>query len=406
MLLLLPLLAPAPLDVLDVHPSLGPFTEIDDAVLAADDGDVIRVAPGTYDSFAIRGKALTVLGGPGVVVEGVVRVQKLAPGQDVSVHGLELRVLPFQHEERIIVGLNQGSVRFEDVEVELVGTNEYQYPIAGARVVSSADVTFVGCVLEPKTGYDTTFERLVGAPGLRCSESSIGLHDCEVTGAGNSGPGFPAYSGIDAFDCELDLFGVRAQGAASGDTYLTFAGNCRGWAGPGGDGVVASESDITTVDCQLIGGNGGTDFCPFTPISYADGQSIALGTNATLIEGPGTAPRIQAVDRVQEGAPFSVAVTSDPGDLVLLLASLEPDRTVVQGIFGALLVDGTSAYRRITLGGSGSFSTTLTAPQLAPFETLALHLQIACLRADPAQGGAVVPVVGSPQVVTVLDSAY
>lgn len=241
--LLLPLLAPAALDVLDVHPSLGPFTEIDDAVLAADDGDVIRVAPGSYGSVAIRGKALTVLGGPGVVVEGVVRVQELAQGQDVSVHGLELRVVPLQEEERIIVGLNQGSVRFEDIEVELVGTNEYLYATAAARVVSSADVASVGCVLEPKTGYDTTFERLVGAPGLRCSESSIALHGCEVTGAGNSGPGFPAYSGIDAFDCELELLGVRAQGATSGDTYLTFAGNCRGWAGPDGGAVSVVEND-------------------------------------------------------------------------------------------------------------------------------------------------------------------
>lgn len=405
MLILLPLLAPAPVDVLDVGPGR-PYADIGDAVIDAVDGDVIRVAGGTYGSFAVRGKSLTLIGGPGVVVEGVVRVQELAHGQHVSLQGLDLRVIPWQEEERLIVGLNQGSVRLEDVTVARAFTTEYLDPLAGARVVSSADVTFVDCVLEPKIGYDAWFERVAGGPGLLCSASSVALYDCDVAGEGNNGQGFPAEHGIQAHDCDLELFGVAARGSYGGDTYLTFAGNCRGWAGPGGHGVFASDSAVTAVDCQLDGGWGGQDTCTNPWTNYPDGEPIALGAGATLFEGPGTTPVIRTAPSVQEGASFSVGVTTDPGDVAFLLASLEPDRAAPPGLVGALLVNGSTSYRRIPLGSSGSASLTLTAPQLSPLATMDLHLQIACLRADPAQGGAVVPVLGTPQVVTVLDSAW
>ncbi|MCA8951963.1 MAG: hypothetical protein KDE27_20810 [Planctomycetes bacterium] len=54
-----------------VDASNGPgtnFTSIAAAVAAVPDGAVVLVRPGTYDSFAIQGKSLSVFGGPGVAV--------------------------------------------------------------------------------------------------------------------------------------------------------------------------------------------------------------------------------------------------------------------------------------------------------------------------------------------------
>ena len=69
------------------------FTSIAVAAAAVPDGAVLFVQPGIYASFTIDGKSLTVIGGPGVVVEeliGSVSVKNLTAAQSVTMHGIEL----------------------------------------------------------------------------------------------------------------------------------------------------------------------------------------------------------------------------------------------------------------------------------------------------------------------------
>ena len=393
------LLAALP-DVLDVGPGPGAYPQIAGAVQAAADGDVLRVAPGVYDSFAVRRKGLTILGGPGVVVEGVVRVQELLATQSVNVHGLTLRLAPHQGESRLIIGYNAGPVRLEGIVMPVLGSDHYSLFAAGARVLHSQDVIFSRCELGPMTAWDDWFNRFYGSVGLACVSSNVSLFDCGVVGQGSENQ-----SAIAAGDSTLELFGSRAFGGGGGHSYLTFAGNCRGISGTGGDGVSASASTVLTVECDLRGGSGGYDGC-WAHATLPSGLPIRLTGGAVHVEGPGTAPLLEVPNHVREGDSFTLQAHTEVNDIVLLLAGSGADRLPIPGLFGALLVDSGQGYRRLFPGQSGSFQVSLTAPDLPAGMTLGLHFQLACLRPDPGAAGGSSTLLGATEVVTILDSAF
>ena len=90
---LLAAVVPAQTFVVDVANGPGTnFTQIAAAVAYAPDGAVLQVRPGHYASFAITGKSLTIVGGPGVtfgeMFSGSITIASLAQGQRVVLHGL------------------------------------------------------------------------------------------------------------------------------------------------------------------------------------------------------------------------------------------------------------------------------------------------------------------------------
>src|SRR5258705_7401443 len=90
--LVLLLLAPlASADVRVVSPT-GPYTQVQDAVNASNDGDLILVkpAPFYYAGFTIQSKSLTVVAevNSSVAFSGPVSVLDLAPGQYVAIEGI------------------------------------------------------------------------------------------------------------------------------------------------------------------------------------------------------------------------------------------------------------------------------------------------------------------------------
>lgn len=400
-MLLLLALATMP-DVLDVGSAPGNYPQIQDAVSAAVDGDVIRVANGVYGSFAVRGKALTIVGASAARVEGVVRIQELAAGQTTTLQSLEIRVATGQDEARLIIGANQGAVRVEDVRVPVAYASNYWLFRPGVRVVDCADVTFSRCRMSPALAFDDLGDRTWGAEALNVLDASVSLFDCVASGIGEGGE-----PGIVAVSSTLDLFGSSAQGGYGGHSFLGgLTGNCFGVAGPGGDGVVAQDTRVTLVDADLQGGQGGRDDCTTWPFTYPDGVPLRLLGSSVQVDGPGGAPSLDAPDLVRELDTVTLDVATDPGDVALLLASLVPLRTPVPGAFGDLLVGAGPGYRRIALGQSGTFQSTLGAPALATGETLRLHLQLACLRPDPAAPAGRWTVLGATETVTVYDSVY
>ena len=122
-------------DVWVVDDVAGPgvdFTEIQAAVLAAGDGDVIVVGGGTYGSFAIEGKSLVVTAdlGAAVVIREVVpfgstppatqvRVFNLDPDDDVVLRGLIISPDPNVGSFLGSLSLedNSGDVLIEDCQV-------------------------------------------------------------------------------------------------------------------------------------------------------------------------------------------------------------------------------------------------------------------------------------------------
>ncbi|MEL6715165.1 MAG: hypothetical protein AAFP86_15390, partial [Planctomycetota bacterium] len=174
-------LALAPVDVIDVGPT-GAYADIQTAVLAAAEGDVLRIAPGTYDSFAVFGKSLTLVpAGSTFTVEGVVRVQNLGLGQTFTMQGATLKQLHTNYgEERLILGGNVGSVRFEDVraESELAGGSlPWLAGTHSVRVVDCFDVSFVDCRFGTISGWDDLNNQIVGVGSVRLIDSTVAMFD-------------------------------------------------------------------------------------------------------------------------------------------------------------------------------------------------------------------------------------
>ena len=76
--------------VVDSTGAGGAFLEVQDAIDAALDGDLVLVKDGNYATFTINAKTLRVLADSGEqpVIQGPIFVEDLAPNQSVELHGL------------------------------------------------------------------------------------------------------------------------------------------------------------------------------------------------------------------------------------------------------------------------------------------------------------------------------
>ncbi|MCK6448383.1 MAG: hypothetical protein L6Q99_18495 [Planctomycetes bacterium] len=87
------------------------FTDIQAAIDAARDGDVIRVRPGEYGGFKIEGKGVRVLGGPGVRCHDGIAIFATPPAALVVVSGVVLTGV----RDPFFVGSTSGPVLVQDV---------------------------------------------------------------------------------------------------------------------------------------------------------------------------------------------------------------------------------------------------------------------------------------------------
>src|SRR5690349_16128261 len=261
------LLAPlASADVLVVAPT-GPYTQIQAAVNAATDGDLVLVKPGSsYVGFHVQAKSLSIVadaGLSGVGLQGTVIVSDLAAGQTVTVSGLNADA-SVAGTEGLHYGFysnnNLGSVRCESCR--FYGLPYLDYSGDGfdaARIVNSSDVSLVACTMQGGycfEGYSWTIP--VGGCGARCELSSVTIVDCSLHGGlglegswGTTSGGGGA--GLAAGNSTVFLSSSTAQGGEGGDGG--FAGPM---PAPGGAGVHSFNGGLVRVlDCVSAGGMNG-----------------------------------------------------------------------------------------------------------------------------------------------------
>lgn len=306
-------------------------TEIQPAVDAASDGDIVVVRPAPfpgYAGFTVAGKSLVVTSdGTGATnVGGGATITGIGAGQFVVLRGLILFGLG--PSLPLVVHQCDGAVWLEDDVIHtLLGFGPATTVVQAASVLIQRSTMF---------GAATNDGGVVTAwPGLAASNCTLALFDVETTG-GNSfnGPqAQPGAPGLLLDGAVLYASGSDLKGGKGATFWLDAANPLHGTqGGPGlllGNGAVAD-----LLGCGLVGGAGGPGIPPGRP-----GESIG-GSGANTLAG---SPRhFEATSPVLEGAFTTWRFQGDPIELVGVLISFAPAPTaapVVPGLSAPLLVD-------------------------------------------------------------------
>ena len=188
------------------------FTEIRDAIAAASNGDLILVAPGSYQDFTL-GKGLVIMGtAPGVQVSSGSRISSLAGNRRAVMADMSFTDLQ-------VVNCN-GAVVLDNLMVAGAAPSDY------VQVTNSSDVRFHELVVNAGTGFRS---------GVFVSGSRSELVDCDVEADAAPGAGNDGVSGISLNDSSFaHIAGSSVRGGTGADgnfaTCFSFS------AGPGGDG--------------------------------------------------------------------------------------------------------------------------------------------------------------------------
>ena len=229
------------------------FSDVQPAIYAALEGDIILIRPGDYRGADIIGKSLSLVGAGSALVKmnyvPVIHIRNLGPNQRVYVSGVTAMTGGFQ-ETPILGEDNQGLIVISDV---LTCSARFSYPEGGNSFALCSKV-FLSRLTYQTDGYHS------GIPGGAGFGIALGS-TCAITNSFATGD-------------------EGAPGINSGaDKYS-------GYAGGGGAGV--HESRLWCARTTFKGGPGGDcdwnpAFCACYPLSGGDG-GFALGVTGSTSE--------------------------------------------------------------------------------------------------------------------------
>ena len=378
------------------------YTQIHQAVAAAGPGDTILVRTGGYESFTVQGMGLVITTDLGAFVE-VPRfyVKDVPAAQTVTIHGVDTN--SFNDGPGLTVSDCDGPVWIEDCKLRgplQVITSSSQG--AGARVESSAVVSFHRCTLDASFAYSTH-----AGSGLLANDSLVALFDCDLTG----GQGNPTADG----------YGVYLAGpGADVDGGLLFASGTSFTGGNGGSGtgvftcvdagdgaaglVLDGGVETHLLDVTTTGGAGGLVVPPCGGGAPGPGQLVLSGT---VLEQTFPARSLAAPNPVRAGETLTVSIDGVPGDLVFLWVSgsqaplyVAPVSHPTWPIAGGLFLPDATASVVFAVGALPAGGAQLPFLVPSPPGVAAVHLYVQALMVSgPAADGFV---VSSAQMITVL----
>lgn len=417
------LIALAPLSragVLTVGPdgSGAQFTEIQAAIDAALDDDVILVRPGTYAPILVH-KPLRILGdGTGsVVIDGVrdsgVAVLALGAGQEFVLSGVTVRAFPFLFfQSAIFLSNNQGTVVLHDVLVD-------QTPTVGLEAENCARVLVLDCrILDAGVPGDSFNER--GAVLVRDSE--LVLSGGEVRAGGGNVFQSLAANAIEISRSRLHVWGARVRGgslspgpqgnALQGGTAIRAGSRSTVnlFGGPGSE-VVGGDGGLDGSSANLPGGpalalanrssalihsglalHGGLD-----GLGQLKAAGVALDAASTAAFDPEVFPTLSSnVAQAQLGSSFALTLAGNPGGYQVLFLSLRTGPTLTLPHVGGLgYLDGTNLLKVTSevLPASAAYTFQCRVPPLAALLGSTLFFQSSELLAGQFA-------IGNPALVT------
>ncbi len=368
------------------------FSDVQGAVSAAADGDVVLVRTGLYTSFVIDGKSLLVHGdvGGGVALTDAgarIDVRNLASSQSVVIRGVDAVGQGASFSSFPAVGMylgqNQGPVWIEDCSIR--GTNGGFIPIGhgGASIENCASVVFARCTIQ---GSPTDEVSQGQNHGLQIVSSNVSLYDCEVA-AGASAPAPPSPGWCPSLFCGDLSISCHSTEGGHGVTMFggstLFASGCRidgADAGPGqnqpnpslsctpggngGDGIRVFSGTVKLRDTIVLAGRGtpGGNWtsCPGQCPSGSNGAPITNPSVVTSLAGAARSFSIGSPNR--ENSTANVTFDGIANDVCVLAVSASPASAFFAGEFAGTFVIGAPflLFTFVTLPATGT--TTVGVP--------------------------------------------
>jgi hypothetical protein len=250
----------------------GPYTEITQAVAAAQPGDRIEVhaTPALYYYGAVTlSSGIDIDAAPGSLVLRVV-VQNLPASQSVRIQGLTIDTT-FDQAPRLQILNCQGPVHVHEVTVS-----------GGSVITGSPAVALSSCSMngDVNIGPGTNFTTAVQVTG-----ANVALHACTIRGGFGNTLAPAAYAGITMSGGQVTLSACQVVGGRGRDGILP----CTGLAAPsnGGPGVGGSGLVTACNGGSVAGGPGGSGACPTTDGPPFSGITARVAPSVVLTGGGG-----------------------------------------------------------------------------------------------------------------------
>jgi hypothetical protein len=329
-------------------PGLPPFTNLQEAVDAAADGDTILVAGGTYAGFAIHDKSLQVVAvqSQNVFIDGTVQVVGLSAQRSVVLSSLKVTAHPSPglSDAALVVSTSQGHVRLETCHFNggPGAPSQPQFGFGGHGVVlqASSQVAFDNCFI---TGGDGSGDNGAcsgciggdGGHGVRSNLSTSAYYECGITGGNGGSSG--ARGGLGGSGLWLG----NTWSFSSGSTYKGGDGGNGlnpglAFGGDGGSGLfVNTLATAQLFDNAYAGGAGGAS----SSSSANNGQpGSGIGGSGNAVQHAGTSHDLRTNKMLFDGSPLMLSAIGNPGEPVWVRMSTQPMFRYQDGLPGVHLV--------------------------------------------------------------------
>lgn len=382
---LLALAAFSAADTLTVGPagSGAQFSQIQAAIAAAQDDDVILVQAGTYQEIVVD-KPLRILGiGPGGVTItdqslNSVIVRDIGVGEEVVLSGVEtyplrrgvlledcagtvvlqdgLFGLPFLNGLTTLRVESCARVVLLDSRVFGGGSNE---PGLGAASAVFALDSTLWVANSEITGGDSDDSFDDDSPGIHVVNSTLHVWRTSIRGADHGGQtcdecAFDGGPGIRAVGSIVNLFGGSTSQVVGGQGSWWF------YDGEGGPGIELANHSQARIqaDIPIQGG--------FDALGLVQTPAILVDATSSVAFDAKVFPTLQSsTPRVQVGSSFDLTLEGNPGGYQVLYLSLRTGPTWShRGVDGFGLLDPAQPSKLVSevLPGSGALTVTVHVP--------------------------------------------
>lgn len=282
------------------------FTDLPTAVAAVPDGATLLVRPGAYGPIDLNGKGMTIVGGPGVMLNGLlapaIQVKNLAVHQSFSLRGAHMGWGTSMWQ--VHLSNNAGRVLLQEFQYSN-STSPYLAgfgvpPPSAIRVDNCAQVLLHGCSIRANNAVDAVGSSLdidgctlagtgtttiiyhnpafAGTPGLRLANCSVRLAASSVTG----GPGaLPTLPPSVAVQMSGSLVFLGANSTLTAGTPIGFSASV---AAMSGSGTLVRDPQSTLVaagGANVVSGSIASSQRPWPSVT-SDGGRVGMNAQATV----------------------------------------------------------------------------------------------------------------------------